>query len=539
MNDQLTPRENAVEAYRKHGTVSGAARELGKDRSTIITHLRNAGVYNKPMAAGQLAERKIRKAGLPPKGIIKRYICTSAQNNTHINQDFWDALLVLADHYDANILVGTFTYNQNAYGPKSIKRGSERKKAADGAYEKLWYDPQIEEYISDERVELAQGLEWCGEMNILPTAVDPLSGLETYTHRKSAIFPHVKLAMRSIATMQGEGTKLNYTTGTVTQRNYIQKKEGVKAEHHHRYAALVVEVDHTGYWSVRQIGWGSRSSVLQDLDIAVIDGKIVKNQTVEAITWGDLHATMADDTVIDLSMQMLDKLKPKYQFLHDVMEGASTSRHQLKSKDPHTGFKRWLRGYYKVERELTDTKAVIEKYLRPFSQVVVPDSNHDGWWLKSWLAKNDYRLDHSNAELFLELQTFMYKELRAGKEPRDVNVMEKAFEIVGLHKSEVRFLLPDESFIICDRKIECGMHGHLGPNGARGTPDNLNKIGRRANTGHTHSAGIYNGLYVAGTSSKLRWDYALGPSAWSHSHIVTYPNGQRTIITMYDKKWRA
>ncbi len=30
--------------------------------------------------------------------------------------------------------------------------------------------------------------------------------------------------------MQGEGVKLNYTTGTVTQRNYIQKREGVIAE---------------------------------------------------------------------------------------------------------------------------------------------------------------------------------------------------------------------------------------------------------------------------------------------------------------------
>lgn len=35
------------------------------------------------------------------------------------------------------------------------------------------------------------------------------------------------------------------------------------------------------------------------------------------------------------------------------------------------------------------------------------------------------------------------------------------------------------------------------------------------------------------------WDYAKGPSSWTHSHIVTYPNGQRTIITLYAGKWRA
>jgi len=103
----------------------------------------------------------------------------------------------------------------------------------------------------------------------------------------------------------------------------------------------------------------------------------------------------------------------------------------------------------------------------------------------------------------------------------------------------IRFLRTDEPYIICNGKIECGMHGHLGPNGARGTPQNLQKVGRRANTAHTHSAGIWNGLFVAGTSTKLRWDYNRGPSSWSHSHVVTYPSGQRAIITMWNGRWRA
>lgn len=528
-------RERIIEAYQANGgNISATARVLRIHRKTVTNNVRAAGLDKKPLAAGKIVERQDKLAGLPPKGIIKRYICTSAQNNTRINQDFWDSLLVLADHYDARILVGTFTYNQNAFGKLAVKRGTKKQNDRE-----LWYDEQLHDHICDDRLELAEGLVWCGEMNILPTATDPLSGLETYTHRKSAIFPHAKLAMRSIATMQGEGTKLNYTTGTVTQRNYIQKKEGVKAEHHHRYAALVVEVNSAGNWWVRQIGVGSRSGVLQDLDIAVVGGEIVKGQKVEAITWGDLHATMGEEEVINLSMDMLDALKPGYQFLHDVLEGASINRHQMKDKNPHAGFHRWLRGYHRVGAELTSTREVVERYLRPWCQTIVPDSNHDGWWLKNWLAKFDYRVDPANAELFLKLQAHMYAEIREGKMPRDVNIVEKAFEEVGLHKSDIRFLLPDESFVICGKKIECGMHGHLGPNGARGTPDNLNKIGRRANTGHTHSAGIYNGLYVAGTSSKLKWDYTYGPSSWSHSHIVTYPNGQRTILTMYAGRWRA
>lgn len=528
----LKRQEEVIEAFKRLGNISQVARELGMSRFTVRCRVRKAGLDKKPLSAGKIKGLQDQPAGLPPKGIIKRYICTSAQNNTVINQKFWDSLLVLADYYDARILVGTFTYNQNRFGQMAVKRGKKKE------YEtKLWYDPQLKEHLCDDRLELAPGLVWCGEMNILPTAVDPLSGLESYSHRKSAIFPHVKLAMRSIATMQGEGAKMNYTTGTVTQRNYIQKKDGIKAEHHHRYAALVVEVNDQGNWWVRQIGWGSRSDILQDLDIAVVDGKIVKKQKVEAITWGDLHATMIEESVLEQSMEMLDLLQPDIQFLHDVMEGASTNRHQVKEKNPHYSFYRWLRGLHRVDAELEKTAEVMRKYLRPWCRTVVPDSNHDGWWLKSWLAKADYRPDAANAELFLDLQVWFYKELRKGLTPKEVNLTEYALSKFGT--DGVRYLLADESYTICNRKIECGMHGHLGPDGARGTPRNLNLVGRRANTGHTHSAGIWNGLYVAGTSSKLKWDYNYGPSSWSHSHIVTYTNGQRAIITMYAGKWRA
>jgi hypothetical protein len=117
-------------------------------------------------------------------------------------------------------------------------------------------------------------------------------------------------------------------------------------------------------------------------------------------------------------------------------------------------------------------------------------------------------------------------------------MLEWGLKEVGL-KANMKFLVADESYMICNKKIECGMHGHLGPNGRFGSPENLCKMGRKSNTAHTHSAGIYNGTYVAGTSTSLRWTYNRGPSSWNHSHIVTYPNGKRAIITIYNGEWRA
>ena len=544
--DRKCSTEQVAEEYLKQGgNVSATARSLGLARSSVRKALRKTNLTKKPIAGGALTGfSDTKKVPLPPKGIVKRYICTSAQNNTFVHQEFWEALKVLANYYGAEILIGTYSYNMNAYGPSAIKYGTQNLKDS-GTYDKSpWFDPAIEEYLKDKSLELADGLVWCGEMNIMPTAVNPLAGLETYTHRKSAIFPHAKLAMRSVATMQGEGTKLNYTTGTVTMKNYIQKKEGIKAEQHHKYGALIVEVNHDGYWAVRQLGWSDRTKCIQDLDVLVKDGVVTTGNSVEAITWGDLHATAAEDWVVDLSLEMLDTLKPKYQFLHDVMEGASTNRHVIKhAPDAHYGYNRWLRGLHRVDEELKRTAEVIKKYLRPWCETVVPDSNHDGWWLRQWLLKYDYRYDPANAELFLDLQKWFYEQIKKntaeGKSHKEINLSQYAFAKFGLTDKDIKFLLPDESFTILDKRIECGMHGHLGVNGGFGTPEHLSKVGRRANTAHTHSCGIWNGLYVAGTSSKLVWSYNWGLSSWSHTHIVTYPNGQRTLITLYEGKWRA
>ena len=263
-------RERIAELYNQNGgDVAAIAQEMGLARGTIHHHIEKMGGIKRPIAAGSIKGIVEEHVKLPAKGHIKRYILTSAQNNTYVNAPFWKNIQALASHYGAEILVGTFSYNQNRYGKLSVKQGKEKRTGPE-----LWFDPELQPYISDQRVELAEGLVWCGEMNIIPTAEDPLSGLETYTHRKSAIFPHVKIAMRSIATMQGEGTKMNYTTGSVTQMNYIQKKAGLKAEHHHSYACLIVEVNHDGNWWVRQVGAAGPTCQLQDLDVVADNGEI-------------------------------------------------------------------------------------------------------------------------------------------------------------------------------------------------------------------------------------------------------------------------
>ena len=490
-----------------------------------------------PLAGGGEG-MKTRTLALPKKGTVKRYILTCAQNNTYVHLAAWKNLKALAEHYDAEIMVSRFSYNKHAYA-----QGKSAKPGVGGivADQDLWYDHELDGYFSDERVELAPTLVWCGESNISPTAVRPLSGLEGYTGRKSAIFPHTKIALGSVASGKSEGVKILYTTGTVTQKNYIQRKAGLKAEFHHTHGALLAEVNSKGKWYCRQLNASNDTGEVYDLDLLVRDGKITSGHRVEAITFGDIHTAQLDPEVARLGWgtdedSMMHVLKPREVHLHDLVDFRARTHHER--GNCHLSFEKFVEGQDSVRKELEKSVAVVRDVVYTGSHVVVIQSNHDNALLR-WLREADYRQDPPNALVYLMCQKRVYESI--ADQDETFHLLEWILRELGC-PMQVEFLREDESYIICPEKsdgVECGMHGHDGANGSRGTPIGFNRMGRRANIGHSHSACILDGVFVAGTSSKLDMDYNTGPSSWTHSHIVTYPNGKRAIVTMYDGAWRA
>lgn len=554
--------KQVVKSYIKHGSLKKAH---AADFKGVGWH-RFLDVYKKAVAEGlmppinvgakskdQLADPKgtieaptgsvhaleTKTAKLPGKGKVKRYLFTSAQNNTYAFAPFLQNLIALADHYDAKLHVSRFVYLTGAIASVLDKHRAFEKMDTKGARD-LWWDPALEAFYSDSRVEVAPGLVWCGEMNILPTAERPLSGLEVYTGRKSGIFPHVKVSMESIPSAKHAPTKFNFTTGAITLRNYIQRKAGLKAEFHHTYGALLVEVDSDGDWFCRQIIADSEG-IIHDLDIKVADGELTTGNRVEAITWGDIHVAEAEQWVLESAFGdggMLDVLQPKYQFFHDVLGFRSRSHHDLKK--PHTIFRRHVLKQTDVREECEQTCEFMTLAARSWCKNVVVDSNHHDH-LGRWCEEQDARYDPKNVEFWIRMQDRIYKDLRKGAEtPNYMRLMVE--EVRPFLGKLYQFLERDASYVICEDRnggIECGMHGHSGPDGARGNPRTLAKLGRKANVGHYHRAGIYDGIYHAGTCGSLAPDWTTGPSSWSHSHIVTYPNGKRSMVTMWNNKWRA
>jgi hypothetical protein len=236
---------------------------------------------------------------------------------------------------------------------------------------------------------------------------------------------------------------------------------------------------------------------------------------------------------------MCEGLQPNYQFFHDVLDFRARSHHELKK--PHMLFKtihQWGNG----RRRRSESSSRL--LTRNEARCCVSRSWSTRTIITISVAGLKNRMHGSipkNVEFWTEMHSRVYESIRAGVEqPNYFQLMLEAVDPDLL--DAINILDPDESFIICpDRAggIESGMHGHAGPNGSRGTPLAFAKLGRKANIGHFHSASIIDGVYVGGTCSRLDPDWTTGPSSWSHSHIVTYKNGKRAIITMWSGKWRA
>ncbi len=380
------------------------------------------------------------KYALPPEGEVRRYLVTSAQNNTSLHEPLWDNLQAYAAHLGAKLLVATFTYNKAQIGAK----GAKRKTSKEGDTKGEWWDPRLEPYVVDQSVELAPGLIWCGELQILPTAVDPLSGFDSYTGRASTIVPHPKFAVKSIPSPKHSGTKFMWTTGTVTLRNYIQKKAGLLAEFHHGYGALIVEVDSDGGWYVRQLNADSEG-VFYDFDAQVKDGEVTFGHRPEAVVWGDIHVHWLAPKMRELCWGkdgLLDRLDPKVQVMHDVLDFHARKHHDL--DDPWLQYAKIPLGKDCVEEECADAGNFLWNASRAWCKTLVVRSNHDDMLVK-WLKFADWKADLLNAKFFFRAHLAMLHAIDRG---RDFDIIEWALTR-GDPSPGVYFLQRDERAIVC------------------------------------------------------------------------------------------
>lgn len=499
-----------------------------------------------------LGERHVKRRviSFPRKGKL-RILLTSAQDATRVHAAFWDNLKAyeadLAGDGECRLMVAGFTYNKSLFGDHSKEMpdfldATELYELTDRELRKMvFFDSAVEDHMFCDRVELEGALDMCGEMNTLPTAVTPLSGLQTYTGPRWGIFPHAKHQMEAVPTMKDAPFKANVTTGACTVPNYVPKKAGLKAEHHHTIGFVIIEALPDGRFWVRTVAADEDTGAFHDLDRYVSDGKVTRGHRVASISYGDVHHEKLDPAVARATWgydvesgkvrrpwakkSLFEQLRPEHQFFHDLSDFAPRNHHNIANR--HWRLMNYFgAGEESVEYELGRCATFLEATARKWCSSVVVQSNHDNAYQR-WLSEADVRLDPVNAELWYEWNARIARHARETQ-----GGMLPVFELTlkALSKSGLRhvtFVDEDDSYVVYG--IEHSQHGHLGPNGSRGGPANLYKVGPKLTTGHTHTPGIRDGLFTSGVCS-LEMGYNKGPTSWAIAHTIGHIDGSRQIL---------
>lgn len=496
---------------KSQGNKTQAAELLGIPRSTFHDY------FTKYQDEIQGFYRK-----LPKK---TKYVITSAQNATPVNQGFFASLKKYCEYHDAELIVIPIRYKN----PTSVFTIDDL--AND------WWAEELQPYLCDVRSELNKNLILFADIKIQPTATNPLSGFDALGRDKSVILGHTKLMMKTVPVPSHATPKILTTTGCVTVSNYTETKTGKKGDFHHSYSALIVELD-KDIFHIRQLNSITDGSFI-DLDKEYRPDGVFEAPPALALVMGDTHAQFVDESVLKATFEDKDSIvnvtNPKHLIWHDVLDFYSKNHHHR--GNPFVDFAKYHAGLNNVKKELELTFDLINKYGKNRINVF-PASNHPDA-LARWIKETDWKNDPVNAELYLETALYMVRGTSMGDNgsitPDPFKFWGQKFLDKMLVNSSI-FLSRDEPFDLMG--VDLSGHGDRGPNGSRGSIKSMSTLGVKTITGHSHSPGIYDGACQVGTSSKLRLEYNSGPSSWLHTHCLLYANGKRALINIIKGKYK-
>lgn len=452
----------------------------------------------------------------------RRLIITAAQNATPVHRGFWATLETMAATYGAQLLVIPIRYKN----PTSQWTGSQQNAEHWAA--------EVRPYLCNARKALGRNLTLLGDIKIQPTASSPLTGADALSHASSGIIGHTKLQMRCIPTPSNRMAKVLTTTGACTVENYTDSRAGRIGEFHHSLSAVIVELDGSAF-HMRHVHWSEKTGACTDLNHTFTPNGSGAAIEPLALVMGDTHVDSIDPGVEKATFGkggMVETLRPQHLVWHDLLDAYSCNPHHV--GNPFSGIAKRQAGADDVRAEVDRAIAYIRQHTPKGVTSVIVGSNHNDM-LRRWILRTDWRSDPVNAEFYLQTALAMARGTKltpSGTQYPDPF----AYWVEQAQLPNTIVLGGDRSFVLGG--VELGMHGDLGPNGARGSLANLRRIGIKSIIGHSHTPGIDEGCYQVGTSTKLRLEYNHGASSWLNAHAVLHADGKRQIVIIVDGKWR-
>lgn len=457
-------------------------------------------------------------------------LVTAAQNATPTHDGFMKSLEQHANEVNAaDILVIPYRYKNptTRFNTKEIAELENDE----------WWDETVKPYLCNQRKKLNSNLILMGDIKIQATAGKPLSMMDSLSHAESAIFGHPKVQLRTVPVPSGQYPKILTTTGACTLANLSDTKLGKVANFHHTLGATVVELRGKKF-HLRQINAQKQTGEYIDLDRHYCVGGRADAARAKALVLGDWHRDFTLKAVEHATFGpdgMVPTLRPEVIAWHDLDDNYSTNPH-------HKGD--FFRAAGKAQFDRSDARAELERacayvlHATPTDtlSIIVPSNHND--FLARWLLATDPRtLDKANRKLWCESVVAIDETLKLterGIEYTDAFVYWAKQYFRGC--DNVRVLERGESFVVAG--VELGLHFDRGPNGARGSLQNLRRIGVKVMGGHGHGPGIDEGGYQVGTSTGPL-EYGIGsPSGWLNTHGSIDALGKRTLLNIIGNEWR-
>lgn len=443
----------------------------------------------------------------------KYYIFTWAQNNTPVHTRFFNNLKAYSDFLGADIHVIPGRYKN----PTSVfnKNDSENE---------FWHGDLVP-YLDATRNCINDNITLFGDIKIQPTATNPLSSLQGLCYTTSCVFGSPKVQLQAVPVLSSQKPRILMTTGACTVKNYTDSKIGKKGEFHHTYGAVIIEVKDEEVVFFRQIT-AKENGDFNDLYFNVSNSNITRNDSIEAIVYGDLHCGQHDQNLLDITRnKILDKLKPNHIVLHDVFSGISINPHET---DPFIKYGKQMIGDDDLNKEIQIMLEVLGQF-KDQKKVVIARSNHDDF-LDRWLKNEDWKKQNTlkNSKVYMNLSSMLLDQY--AKDP--YNVKGVVPELITIEYPEYITLGLKDSYVV--KGFELSMHGHIGINGSRPSPESFRKLNTKMISAHTHSAYRKDGLIVCGTSTSLRLNYTNGPSSWTQGHTIIDNYGKAQSIIFFN-----
>lgn len=433
-------------------------------------------------------------------------LVTYAQNATPIHKGFVKSLENCANHRNAaDIIVIPGRYKN----PTSRWTKSQ-------ANEDVWAD-EVQPYLCNERKRLNPNLIMLGDLKVQPTSSDPLARKNALSHEESCIIGHPQLALTTVATQQSRMAKILTTTGACTIQNYTDTDAGKIGEFHHTIGAAIVEVKGKTF-HLRQINASRGTGEFIDLREHFTPSGVKRAARAKALITGDTHTDFIAPNVERATYGpggMVEFFEPEVLVWHDLDDNHAVNPHHVddftqalaKAKaarsDPRAELERSIR--FVVDRTPSNTKSYIVW------------SNHNEMLMR-WFKRTDPRKEVNNLRFWCETALHVDETIKIG-----ANGTECPDAFVYWAR---RLLNGVKNVFVLDRRdklivggIALHMHGHDGPNGARGSRNNLSQIGTKSVIAHGHGPGIRMGCTQGGTSTGEEAEYTHGPGNWMQTHV--------------------